>query len=687
MNKLVVGVLAALSSASLFGRTYTIPAPGGVGDVVALTNALLNVNITSVYTEYALEPGVYDLRGISLSADSHLVLPVAKLMFGLGGNPGDTVLLGGGAADNKRILEMRCYNNYYTAVSNLTFTGGCLSGTKTGGAIFGGLTAIIRNCILTNNVCGDGGGAIYVGRAENCFFAGNKGGTGGGICCTSDHGIYDKSGWQGAYSCVFSNCWAGTYGGGAQNATCVGCKFYNCSANFGGGASGSRLIDCEFIGNEARDGKAGGAYNPVCVTNCVFKNNKTLYSFAGGLWTLGEVPVIGCLFEGNGCPYEGGGLCCRGGLISNCVFRCNVSRAANGGGGLFAPDRDAAGLSPTFRVVDCVFEGNVAGGGNGGGAIAPGGFVNCMFRTNSCSQGGGGVYVKSASPCGGFEGCTFEGNRVTTWAHGGGILSTCDANRTILTGCAFNANVVGDAAYASAAACATLVRCTVTNHLGVTYALCNCNLDGCYIAHNTTGQANGLIVDAVRTDLFNWSESQAAYTNVNCVFEGNYTYMASITSKANIINCTFVSNIADNVNYASVVTADAKIYNSVFADNMTESVFKDFSNGDSDRPLPFLVNCTWSASDKNPDAYPDRCTGCRKASLSQLRFTREFAAERPFEPRHSSPLFNAAHAPDWIRNAVGAFDCYGNPREMFGGLDIGAAECQSPGPGCMVIFR
>lgn len=700
MKKAVVGMgVAAMLAVSSFGARYVIPAPDGVGDVVALTNALLDATITATYSEYALEPGVYDLRGIAMEADSHLVLPAAKRMYGLGGNPGDTVLLGGGSAVGKRILRMTCYNDYYTVVSNLTLTGGYIGGTKNGGAISGGSTAIIRHCILTNNICGgywqEGGGAIYVGRAENCFFADNKAGSsgtgggggshGGGLYCTSTYGIHDKPGWQGAYDCVFSNCYAQSQGGGAHNATCVNCKFYVCSANYGGGADGGRLVDCEFIGNKSLNGMAGGAYNPVCVTNCVFKDNYTSYEFAGGLWTKGDVPVIGCLFEGNSCNREGGGLCCRGGLISNCVFRCNVSRAATGGGGLFAPDREATELSPTFKVVDCVFEGNVAQVGNGGGAIAPGGFVNCLFRTNSCPSGGGGVYCESASPCGGFEGCTFEGNRVTGWAHGGGILSTYDANRTVLTGCTFASNSVG--AYGSAAACATLVRCVVTNHLGVAYALCNCNLDGCYIVGNVTGKEGGLIVDAVRTDCFNWSASRAVYTNVNCVFEGNYTYLASITSKTNIINCTFRENIADSGWYATIVPPDALIYNSVFVDNMNGPYYKDFCDGDSDRPLPFLVNCTWSASDKDPDAYPDRCTGCRKASLSQLRFTKEFAAERPYEPRSSSPLFNAAYAPDWIKAAVGALDCYGNPRTMFDGLDIGAAECQSFGPGCAILIR
>lgn len=694
MNRLIIGALAALSSVSLFGAAYTIHAPGGVGDVVALTNALQT--LTSSYSEFRLEPGVYDLKGIAMSDTSHLVMQAARRLIGLGEKPDDTILLGGGVGSHKRILEMKCFNDYYTVISNVTLTGGYIDGTNDGGAIYGGRTALIGNCILSNNVCGGswqgGGGAIFKGRAEHCLFVDNRGmgdkiegtpGSGGchagGIWCNTEHHVNDGEDWQGAYDCVFTNCYTRSEGGGARGGTFVRCKFYDCNANFGGGTAGGRLIDCDFIGNVVRDGKAAGAYNPTCVSNCVFKKNYTMYEHSGALWTKGDVPVIGCLFEGNSANREGGGMCCRGGLISNCVFRCNVSRTDGGGAGLFAPDRDVAELLPTFKVVDCVFEGNVSPV-QGGGAIAPGGFVNCTFLTNVCKTGGGGVYCRTASPCGGFVGCKFIGNRVTDWAHGGGVLSSDDANRTTLVDCYLATNTAG--AYAAAAARANLLGCTITNHVSGTYVTLNCNMDGCVFVDNCCATAGGVSCDTWRSDF----GGNVAYTNVNCIFRGNKTDLRCVVDNKVNVNCSFIGSVCGS-NYGRVINQNDFAFNCVFLDNKCGGTLTDFNYGLDKMELPHLTNCSYSNDPKHDPTTSDRCTGCFRASASELRFAKTHADDRPYEPRHSSPLVDKGYEADWLLAAVGAKDVYGNPRVMFDHLDIGPAECQEMGPGFLLLLR
>ena len=101
--KFMMAAIAALG-ASLVAQAYeaTILAPNGVGDVVALTNALTEVNALSDSARSSariwLKPGFYNLRGVYMNSASHLTISAAQhgLFAGLGAKPEDTVLLGGG---------------------------------------------------------------------------------------------------------------------------------------------------------------------------------------------------------------------------------------------------------------------------------------------------------------------------------------------------------------------------------------------------------------------------------------------------------------------------------------------------------------------------------------------------------------------------------------------------------------
>jgi len=141
-TKLSVFSVSVLVAATLAAAEYVIEAPNGVGDVVALTNAFKKSHYASNAAKILLKPGVYDLSGIKMDGSRHLLcygLKANSVIAGLGATPGDTVLLGGGVTDNCRIMDL--YGGDVT-VSNLTVTGGYLSGGADGAGINGGWTVL-----------------------------------------------------------------------------------------------------------------------------------------------------------------------------------------------------------------------------------------------------------------------------------------------------------------------------------------------------------------------------------------------------------------------------------------------------------------------------------------------------------------------------------------------------------------
>ena len=200
--KLPVLSVCVLFAASLTAKEYIIEAPDGVGDVVALTNAFKKSHYASTAVKILLKPGVYDLSGIKMDGSRHLLcyaLKATSVIAGLGTNPGDTVLLGGGATDNCRIMDL--YGGDVT-VSNLTVTGGYLSGNSDGAGINGGPNVCYRHLIVSNNYAkgsgGGGAGGCMKGSAYNCIFVDNRTGKYGAA-------LYVDSNECGAWDCVFSN--------------------------------------------------------------------------------------------------------------------------------------------------------------------------------------------------------------------------------------------------------------------------------------------------------------------------------------------------------------------------------------------------------------------------------------------------------------------------------------------------
>ncbi len=110
------------------GGPLVVPAPGGVGDVGALTNALLAIRRLNGYARECgilLEPGAYAVSNLSMAAGTHIVLdgsPPGLYIAGTGARPEDTVLVGGGVEKGLRVLHVGSHT-----VTNLVVKGGFLS--------------------------------------------------------------------------------------------------------------------------------------------------------------------------------------------------------------------------------------------------------------------------------------------------------------------------------------------------------------------------------------------------------------------------------------------------------------------------------------------------------------------------------------------------------------------------------
>ena len=266
----------------------TVNAPGGVGDVTALTNALARVNkaqngkdaIYYIDSTIALQPGRYDLAGVSMASGSHLSMNRIgnAHLIGLGDRPEDTVLVGGGEANACRILVTNGGTTAnYAVVSNLTMCGGYSAGS--GGAIGMGALYGALNCnsVLFSNNVASSGGALYNGSANNCRFENNRSlKNGGAIARTNDGTGRVRNCTLVANSCGFSQ----KYGGGGA---VFGCR---------------EVVGCVFTGNSDGDTGSQYMYGSVAyqspLTDCVITNSFALRRL------VAEGSVTRCRFIGCG---------------------------------------------------------------------------------------------------------------------------------------------------------------------------------------------------------------------------------------------------------------------------------------------------------------------------------------------------------------------------------------------------
>jgi predicted outer membrane repeat protein len=402
---LMMGCAAAIACAGVQAATFerTIKAPDGIGDVVALTNALAELSAASNKDKMRiwLQKGTYDLRGVYMRSSHHLEIASAPggLVAGLGDGPEETILLGGGEDGQHGVIYMNGGGNWgVNTISNLTITGGWT--TSNGGGICGASSSVYRNLIVSNNYAkgtgnGAGGGGCFKGRAYNCLFADNHCTEqwGGGFA-TGSEGYYNRNdtgatGGQGAWNCTFVDNSAKICGGGLAingGGVCHYCSFTNNTATSSGGAvyihtvnytahggktsRTSNIHHGTFYGNS---GKGAGVYvNTVArapISNCVFRLNSGESTIVGG-------DIDKCIFEDN----RNSMTCIKDSTMKNCQVRRNRGFAVNG-----------------CDLEDCVVEANT----NGTMIVNDCNMTRCVMRDN----------VVTSRYAEGIDGCTTVGDK------------------------------------------------------------------------------------------------------------------------------------------------------------------------------------------------------------------------------------------------------------------------------------
>jgi hypothetical protein len=293
--------------------------------------------------------------------------------------------------------------------------------------------AIVKNCIIKNNVSEYHGGGVYLdygGMVSNCIVKNNTGTyAGGGIYCRrggivmnsritrnrtftafgDGAGIFCYYGGLVTNSVIDRNV-AGHDGGGVYaigTATIYGstiCRNKTKNAGAGIYIVDRARVDASIITRNKSKLYAGGVYcgenafllNSTISTNkavrgsgihcpegnvfnCHISKNKGLYG--GGLELIDAVST-GCVIQFNYAEEGGGVVCELRSMISGAVIRKNKAET---GGGLYLY-QDSIASNCTIRSNKATKGGGIATGQNSE-------TVHCTIRDNIARQHGGGVYM------------------------------------------------------------------------------------------------------------------------------------------------------------------------------------------------------------------------------------------------------------------------------------------------------
>ncbi|MBA7651097.1 hypothetical protein ES703_58912 [subsurface metagenome] len=161
----------------------------------------------------------------------------------------------------------------------------------------------VRNCIISNNHAGKGGGAYNMTSQSGAFMARSE---------TIDPSLYPTF-----INCTFSGNYARGRGGGVANDL----------------GTHPTFVGCTFIDNVCDD-KGGGMYNDFgcspTLTNCIFVGNSAITAGAMGNDGSSSPTITNCTFTGNYAKDMGAALYQGSGpsnnpTVTNCIFWGNIA--------------------------------------------------------------------------------------------------------------------------------------------------------------------------------------------------------------------------------------------------------------------------------------------------------------------------------------------------------------------------
>lgn len=677
---LLLGAVVAASHI-LLSADVTIPSTYDevrgewVGDVVALTNAIANIQ---AYDRIILSKGVYDLSPVTnapmYSANGSgygAALLCAKeagvQILGATGSPADVILK---AVDSQyRIL---CLNSNKSRLCHVTVMGGNASSAhistyfyrRGGGVLLSSDSAVVSNCVFTANCAENSGGAVAgldnsSATVQDCVFYGNNGPTSYGLVAQSLR----------LSNCVITN--NKSFAEEANTWSCsivADCKVYDSyfahnRAGRTGGVSGGVAVDCTFMFNEQKNINGnnwgnpggGGAYKAV-LSNCTFYGN--ISNLRGGAVRGGR--LFGCSIVSNrtlnASSAAGGGIY-QAALVENCNVSSNYSIS---GGGIFECGNvlnstieyntaKKGGGGYTSVLTGCRIAHNVATSyevgnyGGAGGGIMYGAATNCVFRDNSCSSACFASVLKN---------CDIGDTSVNAKVIDSCVLQNIQNDRM--------PRAIGNVTYPDG---------YVTSNI---YMISGARLmRNCLVTNCTWKSLPGNYVNSA---MFT-PQTTAITTRVeNCSIVDNYYYLLGRDYGSSVKKEIVTDGTVVATNIVSAITNRL-----IFANTLLHSTRRGDRSDVSGLTTPNMVlsNCVFGSATSY--SAPGSTV---IVSRAELRLVEE--GDAPYCPKPLSPLRGKGLILDWMADGT---DIAGKPRLRDGVADVGCYQCWLNQPGLHVLFK
>jgi len=367
-------------------------------------------------------------------------------------------------------------------------------------------------------------------------------------------------------------------------------------------------------------------------------------------------------FYYGGSSFNGAGVYCNAGLVSNCIIAGNtLTNAASGlGGGLYLA---AGSTAMNCTVVGNLFLSPSAGYGGGGIAINGGRVTNCRILNNTAGKAnaglniqGGGVFVNASGSR--LDNSVIASNTVD-YNGGGvaikyGVMSNCQVFANTL-----NNNYGVPGVFVRAFGTVVIESCLISNNIGPGSGML---IE--YVGAQTVLISRGVIVNNSGGGGLTCNNPVGPLTLRNCLIANNTNSSncgISITGTNGLVeNCTIVSNLSagSGVNAGGMYASNGvRVVNSI--------IYHNLNAGGTSSNVYATADCTFSNS----------CT----APLSAVVGTANTDADPKFVAKDTgnfrlsarSPCINTGTNQNWMTNS---FDLEGKKRMRYGTVDIGAYE-------------